>query len=591
MDIYKLDLAGLDQDERVKFLGLLPTYGTSSSQPNLCSGTTAVGSTAEYIEWAFIDDIEVGQLYDQPIVSPTGNTSFNITVINKLDFSWGGYVNATGGSGTMWIATNGGLLSWDGSNMALWNTLNSNSPSDFVNTLTVDPYNVLWVGTNAGLSSFSPVEGFASKWNLSNSGILSNNVLSLKVYAPNNVAIGTDNGLSLYDSSNNGWKGFNSYNTASLHHNQISCLSSESNYIFAGTTGGVYVYNYFTDQWNTSPFNSSSPGWSAPDAVMSMEVYNGNIYVGTTGGMVVLPYLGGTASTIVSGVTGPPSNYFKSMRLVTKGTDKRLYIGHDDGYSVYSITTSTWLNSATSSSYPYLGAGVSDILPDYLSTSTQDTIFFGSQDPTEGLARLFLGGVTGPSASGFSYVPEADKLTNILLSYPLNPSCTPLAPQIGKPGQWQTFLNNTTNVDSSRLYANRQPVYFVFSKDIRATPSVNFLTKCSLSEGLTGAGATVSGTWAANQPGRVLVFTPDDPLAKASPYNLSVIQGSTSLDGSNVREKINVGFYTEDITPILGWKVLGKMLVHTGAENNYTQGLYLRNPQFTGVNITTLIGR
>jgi hypothetical protein len=323
---------------------------------------------------------------------------------------------------------------------------------------------------------------------------------------------------------------------------------------------------------------------------MSLEAYNGNIYVGTTGGMVVLPYLGGTATTVVSGVTGPPSNYFKSMRFVTKGTDKRLYIGHDDGYSVFSITSNSWLNSSTSSSYPYLGSGIKDILPDYLSTSAQDTIFFGSQDPLEGLARLLVGG-TGASASGFSYVPEADKLTNILLTYPLNPSCTPLAPEIGKPGQWQTFLNNTTNVDSSRLYANHQPVYFLFSKDISSTPSVTFLTKVKLSEGITGAGATVSGTWAADITGRFLAFTPDDPLVKASPYNLSVSQGSVSADGSNVKEKINVGFYTEDIAPVLGWKVLGKMLVHTGAENNYTQGLYLRNPQYTGVNITTLIGR
>ena len=58
-----------------------------------------------------------------------------------------------------------------------------------------------------------------------------------------------------------------------------------------------------------------------------------------------------------------------------------------------------------------------------------------------------------------------------------------------------------------------------------------------------------------------------------------------------LKEKINTGFYTEDIVPVLGWNVLGKMLIHTGAESNLTQGLYLRNPQTTGVNFTTLIGK
>ncbi len=596
LTLYKLDLAGLDLNEEVKFLGLLPTYGASAAATSsLCSGATVTGSTTEFIEWAFIDDIEKGQLYDQTPLGPIGNTSFDISVINKFDFSWGGWVNATGASGSMWIATDGGLLKWDGAEMKLWNTLNSNSSTDYINTLSVDSYNNVWVGTDNGIARFFEKEGFSQKWNTLNSPILSNNVTSLKVLPSNKIAIGTDSGLSIFDKNANTWKNFNSYNTAQLHHNLIKSISSENSYIFTGTTGGVYVYDSSTNLWNSSPFNSNTPGWTAPNSVQCLESYGGNIYAGTTNGLVVVPYMGGTATTILSGATGPASNYYMSIRLVNKGGDYRLYIGHDNAYSVYSITSNSWISSSTSTSYPYLGSGVKDILPDYLSPAADETLFLGSLEPTEGLARIFAGGgsgASGASGPGFSYVPESDKLTNILLTIPLNPSCTPLAPPVTSPGQWKELLNNTTNVDASQLYANHQPLYFLFSKDMRgATGAVNFINRVTVSSGLEGSSDVVSGAWTANQTGKLFVFTPNAPLDKAAPYNLKVTQGATAGDGSNVKEKINVGFYTENISPVLGWNVLGKILIHSGADNKYTQGLYLRNPQVTGVNITTLIGR
>ncbi len=579
--VYKLDLAGLDTDEKVKFLGLLPTYGTSSVSSSLCSGATVTSSTTAFMEWAFIDDIEKGQLYDKPSLGPSGETSFDISAINKLEFSWGGYVNATGASGSLWVATDGGLLKWDNNDMKLWNTLNSNSPSDYINTLFVDSYNSLWVGSDNGLSKFSETEGFSKIWNTQNSEILSNNVISLEMYAPGQLAIGTDNGLSLYDTNANTWKNFNIYNTAALHHNQILDLAYENLIIFAATNGGVYAYEYSTNQW--SVFNSSTPGWSAPDIVRCIEVYNGNVYAGTTGGLVIVPYMGGTASTIAAGASGPGSNYYMSSRSADIAGERKIYFGHDDAYSIYNVDTDTW-SSENSLSFSYLGSGVKDLIVDNLSNSASETIYFGSQDPEKGLYRIFTG--TG----NFSIVPEDDKLTNILLSVPLNPNNTPLSTKIGTPGQWSQVLNST-NVDSSQLYANHQPFYFLFSKDMTTLSSSDFYSNTVISEGLEGSSNIVSGSWSSDLTGKVLTFMPDDPLTKASPYNLKVMQGSVAADGSNLKEKINVGFYTENIVPILGWKVMGKMLVHTGAENNYTQGLYLRNPQSTGVNITTLIGK
>lgn len=596
LTIYKLDLAGLDTDEKVKFLGLLPNYGSTGNNmlSPVCGGTANM-STTEYTEWAFINDIEVGELYNEPIIGPIGSStlSFDISEINKLEFSWGGYVSSTGASGSLWIATNGGLLNWNGVESTLWNTLNSNSPSDYIKTIAVDSANSVWVGTNAGLSRFSKTEGFSHKWNLSNSSILSDNVNALKLYGVKSIAVGTDNGLSLLNYNDNTWKNFNAFNTYELQNNSITSLATTSTYIFAGTTGGVYTYDFSLNQWNSTPFNSSTtPGWSAPDNVTSLEAYGGNIYAGTTGGLVVIPYMGGTATTVLSGLTGPISNNYKSLRTVLYGYDQRLYASHDDGFSVYSITNDNWFLTADSNTYPYLGTGMNDMIPDSTSGNSNETIFFGSETVGEGVARIYFG-ATGGSGTSFSYIPESNKLTNLLLSFPLNPSCTPQAPLPGTPGQWETVINNTTNVDGSQLYPNNQPLYFLFSKDMRGGTAgyVNFFDYVTVSSGLTGSSNVVAGTWMADQAGKLFIFTPTQPLDKASPYNLTISQGATAGDGSNVKEKINVGFYTEDIVPILGWNVLGKMLIHTGAENNLTQGLYLRNPQSTGVNFTTLIGK
>ncbi len=593
LTIYKLDLAGLDTDEKVKFLGLLPNYGSTGNNllSPICGGTANL-STTEFTEWAFIKDIEEGELYDQPIIGPSGSStlSFDISQINKLEFSWGGYVSATGASGSMWIATNGGLLNWNGSETKLWNTLNSNSPSDYIKTIAVDSTNAVFVGSNAGLSKFSTSSGFSIKWNLENSKILSDNITSLRLYSPNNLAIGTDNGISLLNYENDVFTNFNVYNTPELQHNYITSLASDSSFIFAGTTGGVYSYDLTLKNWS-GILNSSISGWSAPNGVTSLETHGGNIYVGTTGGLVVIPYMGGTATTILSGASGPSgpiSNNYKSLRVVQYGTEQRLYASHDNGVSVYSITTDTWIFTKNSSTYPYLGTGMNDLLPDNLSGNSIETIFFGSETVGEGVGKISI----GATSDDFSYVPESDKLTNLLLTFPLNPSCTPLAAPVTAPGQWELIINST-NIDSSQLYPNNQPLYFLFSKDMRGgtLSTVNFMNYVTLSSGLTGSSNIVSGSWLADQAGRFFQFVPTYPLDKAAPYNLTMINGATAGDGSNVKEKINVGFYTEDIVPILGWNVLGKMLIHTGAENNLTQGLYLRNPQATGVNFTTLIGK
>jgi hypothetical protein len=569
--LYKLDLAGQDLDGKVKFLGLLPTFAASATATLsvACGGSTAsivTASELEYIEWAFIDDIEVGQLYDAPNIGASSSTSFNIAKINKLEFSWGGYVSATGGNGSVWAATDGGLLKYDGVDSTIWHTLNSTSTSDLISCIDVDSSNFVWTGSNFGLSKFSEDSGFLNNWNTYNSSIISDNVNYVKLYGINQIAVATDSGISLFDKSNS-WTNYTVYNTPELNHNNIANLATDSDYLFMGTTGGVYSYNFYLSSWNSTVYGTGTTGWTAPPNVTALAAYNGKFYAGTTGGLVVVNYAGATATSIFAGPSGPASDVYKSLRVA----GNFLYAGHDDGFSVYNITTNTWTLTVDSGTYPYLSSGINDVLPD---TSGSTTIFLGGESGPGGLARY----ATGGSGAGypFSIVPEADKVTNLLLSFPLN-----LIPTDSNPV-----------IDTSRLYPSNQELYFLFSKDM--TPSggtASFQNYMTLSLGLTGSTATVSGSWSWDASGKFGTFVPGTAMEKATGYNLSIANGATATDNSYLKERIDVGFYTENIAPVLGWKPVGKMLIHTGTENHLTQGLYLRNPQSTGVNVTTLIGR
>jgi len=577
LNIYKLDLAGQDLNEEVKFLCLLPHYesGATYSLSIPCGGSTASQITAserEYIEWAFIDEIEVGQLYDSPSIGASSTTSFNVAKINKLEFSWGGYVSATTGSGNMWIATDGGLIKYDGTNMRLWNTLNSNSSSDFIRALDVDASNFVWSGSNFGLSKFTENSGFIENWNTFNSPILSNNVNYVKLFDVNKIAIATDSGLSIFDKDRS-WTNFTIYNTPELKQNNISHLATASDYLFLGTTDGVYTFDFTTNIWSSSSFGTGTTGWSAPPSVTALVSQDTKLYVGTTGGLVIIDYLSNTATSIYTGLSGPASDYYKSLRVV----NNFLYAGHDDGLSVYNIEDDVWILAIDSGDYPYLASGISDILPDTISGS--GIIFMGGETGEAGMARF----ATGPTA--FSLVPEAEKVTNLLISFPLNP--TSAADE-----NWQTVLDNLTNIDKSQLYPANQEIYYVFSKNMTGVGGTSsFEEYANISFGLTGSTAVLPGSWSWDSTGRLGTFVLQDPMEKAQGYNLRVINGATATDNSYVKESINVGFYTENIVPILGWKSLGKMLIHTGTENNLTRGLYLRNPQDGGVNVTTLIGR
>lgn len=538
----KMDLGGLDDDGQVKFICLFPSYGTA-------------GQANQYIEWASVPAIEEGTLQAIDPQGPSGSstTYTNIGNVRGLDFTYGSFLSFTGGTGTLWAATDGGLLSWSGSTAGLYNTLNSEIPNDHLTSIVIDASDRTWLGSS-GSGLILKDDTFVT-YDTAGSGIVSDYVLDVALLSTDRVVVGTTAGMSILNIEGATWSSFTVYNTSELHHNKILKVSTSSDSIFLGTTGGVYMYTPDTDTWGTSVYSSSTvAGWSAPDSVQAMKVFGDNLFVGTTGGLVMMPHAGGTATVYVAGATGPLSSNVISIRAVDYTGTGELYVGHPNGFSVLNLETLVWSFTGSSASFSFMTDGVVDILPDYLSGLTSGkTAFLAS--PTEGIGACYL------DSSSYTLVPKTSDLTDAVLVFPGT---------------------------GDELYSIHQPLIFTFTKDMTggatSSPIENFITLKN------SAGATVTGSWSWSSDGKTGTFS-HNPLERASMYNLAITNGGTASDGSYLSTSLDLDFYAEDIVPELGWNTLGKMLVLTGATDNLIQGLYLRNPQSFDVNIIALIGR
>lgn len=563
-EIHKLNLGGVDTNGEVKFIALMPNYGIGSTSNSIS------------IEWAMVNSIEEGELANIPQVGPDGNTSFNFSQVNGIDFEWGKYLSYDNtGTGSLLAATNGGLLQWDGTKCKLWNTLNSNSTTDYLNSIAVDSDNIAWISTNSGVVAFKN-ESFEVKFNTTNSILPSNNVTAIEPFE-NKLTIATDKGLSVCEKGGGNFKTFTIYNTPFLKHELIKKVKVAGDpIIFAGTTGGAYFMDSVTSTWGRYALNSLTvPGWSGSDDIQDMAVYGQNVYFATTNGLVTIPYagltsslsqyVGITATTIVggSGGDGPLTNNYTSLRV--QGND--LFVGHENGgISILNLTTDDWYFAST---VPELGGeAVTCLVSNFLASGSPKTLFTGNAISSR-VVKLNVDTSDSDNAPG-----EGD-LTDLMLSV------------TGR----KINLDGSYFVDDIQ-YPSNQIFWFVFSKPVSDTAIFDFL---SLRNGLGGTGSVVnlvteqfSSCIVAAQP--VDINNDTIELNKGVGYNLRLAMGATGVDGSFITSGLNVGFYTEDVVPILGWNKLGKMLILSGSDNNLIEGIYLRNPQSTDITIVSLIG-
>lgn len=120
----------------------------------------------------------------------------------------------------------------------IWNTTNSNIPSNSLNNLIIDSIGIVWIGSaNAGLIRFDGTN--FTTYNTSNSPMQSNWVRSMAIDRLGNLWLcafsqgaGNEGALMKFDRVNN-WSYYNSQNSDITHGNQFSVTVDTNNIVWS----------------------------------------------------------------------------------------------------------------------------------------------------------------------------------------------------------------------------------------------------------------------------------------------------------------------------------------------------------------------
>lgn len=147
--------------------------------------------------------------------------------------------------GFAWIGTDNGLNRYDGSQLKVFNKLNSKISSNSITDLLIDKQGRLWIATlDGGLNQYDEERNIFKvykKNRLDKSSLPSNQILTLFEDSKENLWVGTENGLSLYDEYS---KTFLTYrhsekDSYSISNNIVTSIFEDSKgVIWVGTFGG-----------------------------------------------------------------------------------------------------------------------------------------------------------------------------------------------------------------------------------------------------------------------------------------------------------------------------------------------------------------
>jgi ligand-binding sensor domain-containing protein len=297
---------------------------------------------------------------------------------------------------TLWVATQGGLASFNGTQWSVYTAYGS------VQCVTVGPDSSIWFGAQThGLIRFK--NGIFDFFNTANTLIPSNYILDLVTESPNRLWIATTSGLVLREDT-----AFILFNTSNsgLPHNLVRCISVDpSGKKWIGTQGGgLALFNDTTwqvfNQSNSSmPCNyifalaNSTDGRGFIASCTQLGAFNGvhwtqyptsnsgmpagpvqaighspggMAWVGTTNGLVSFN------GTMWNGVNTIPSSHINAIATDSAG---RVWVGTGNGLAMYDAGVWTSYTSATSG----------------LMTDVISSIAFGSGN------RVYIGGYGGVS--------------------------------------------------------------------------------------------------------------------------------------------------------------------------------------------------
>ena len=184
----------------------------------------------------------------------------------------------------LWLGTSDGVQMYDGYNWTLYNTsLNPGMASDNIKNIKCLSDGLVWVGSDYGVSAFSPLANNWLTFN-SNDGLISNQVKSINEGADINGFVGpwvgTNQGVSFY----NGFS-FVSYSSPDLHWSGVNATAFDSNgnQWFGSPLGGVTHF----DGTNFTHYDTSNGllSQNVTDIVIDNQ---DNKWIGTGGGVSVL---------------------------------------------------------------------------------------------------------------------------------------------------------------------------------------------------------------------------------------------------------------------------------------------------------------
>lgn len=152
--------------------------------------------------------------------------------IDDLDIKWIG--------NGMTYGSSGGLIKYDGNNWFLYDTSNSDLPSNDIASITTDNVGNKWIGTyNAGLVKYNITN--ITIYNTSNTDLPDNYVRHITLDTLDNKWIGTGKGLAKFDGLN--WTIYDTSNSE-LPDNNVNFVAIDQNgNKWIGTENGLAVFN------------------------------------------------------------------------------------------------------------------------------------------------------------------------------------------------------------------------------------------------------------------------------------------------------------------------------------------------------------
>lgn len=266
--------------------------------------------------------------------------------------------------GNIWVGTDNGLYSFDGSNWTSYDTSNSDIPSNHIRSVFIDEYDSVWIGTqDMGLAIFDGNNWL--NWNTQNSD-LQDDFIKAIYKNDSDLVLGSTYGLMrFYNGDFRHWTVFNS----NMWSNNISSIKAMGDTIVFGSFNGglsllidttITVYNSYTSSFSDN-------------TVLGLDVYDGKVWCATPSGGLATYTPPASFAVFSSSNSTIPSN---SLTCIDAGP--AVSIGsYDQGLIRYEFGGFKYYNTTNSS------------IPDnyVLSVLEQDnSIWIGTNNG--GLARL-----------------------------------------------------------------------------------------------------------------------------------------------------------------------------------------------------------